>query len=113
MNTYSPNAPSRRQKERDSRRQAILSAAEEVFSELGYHAASLAEIARRADFAVGTIYRYFSDKSDLYGKVILAKMEQVVALFADALETAETAPAGLRAAIHAQFGFHDANRSCF
>ena len=51
---------SRRRVERGARRRKrILAAAEAVFSARGYHEASITEIARGADLAVGTIYLYF------------------------------------------------------
>lgn len=105
--------PPVRRQERDGRRQAILDAAEPTFSEHGFHEACLAEIARRAGFAVGTLYLYFEDKADLYGNVILNKMKQMVARFEEALASAASATACLRAGVHSQFAFHDANRTFF
>lgn len=43
-------------------RERIMAAAETVFGERGYEAASIAEITRRADVAQGTFYLYFPDK---------------------------------------------------
>ena len=50
---------SRRERERLARRQAMLDAACSVFSERGYLAATLDEIAQRAEFGKGTLYNYF------------------------------------------------------
>ncbi len=118
MNNGSPPPPSRRvsalrQKAKDEHRRWIVRAAEEVFSESGYHDASLTMIARRAEIAVGTIYLYFRDKSDLYGCVLLERMKQMVGEFSDALASSEHAGECLRLGIHAQFAFHDANRTFF
>lgn len=104
---------SSRRLEKDGRRQRILAAAERAFSADGYHDASLAAIARQADLAVGTLYLYFADKSDLYGHVILEKMQQIAAHFETALTSSESAATCLRAAVHSQFAFHDANRHFF
>lgn len=104
---------SQRQKARDERRQKILDAAETVFSSHGYHDASLTEIAGRAGYAVGTLYLYFEDKADLYGSLLIDKMKQMVALFEGALTGGESAASCLRAAVHSQFAFHDANRTFF
>lgn len=116
MNTDSPPPAQRsvsavRQKAKDEHRRWILAAAEEVFSESGYHEASLTAIARRAGIAVGTVYLYFRDKADLYGSVQLEKMKQIVGEFEAALTSSESAPECLRSGIHAQFAFHDANRT--
>ena len=69
---------SHRGRERGARRRRILEAAEAVFSAREYHDASITEIAMRAELATGTIYLYFGDKADLYGNVILEKMNDVV-----------------------------------
>jgi TetR/AcrR family fatty acid metabolism transcriptional regulator len=118
VNTDSPSPISRRvsvvrQKARDEHRRWIVNAAEEVFSESGYHDASLTMIARRAEIAVGTIYLYFHDKSDLYGCVLLERMTQMVREFEAALTSSENAQECLRRGIHAHFAFHDANRTFF
>jgi AcrR family transcriptional regulator len=44
------------------RRQAILQAAADLFVQYGYEGASIADIAKRADVAVGSVYRQFPDK---------------------------------------------------
>ena len=102
-----------RERARNEHRRVILAAAESVFSESGYHEASLTEIARRAEIAVGTIYLYFKDKADLYGNLLLEKMKQIVAQFEGALTSEGSAQTCLRAGMHAQFAFHDANRTFF
>ena len=43
----------------------IITAAEKLFSEKGYRQTSVAEIARQADVAEGTVYEYFKNKEDL------------------------------------------------
>jgi TetR/AcrR family transcriptional regulator, repressor of fatR-cypB operon len=50
---------SRRDRERENRRLAIVSAAREVFAEKGYVRATIDEIAHRAEFGKGTLYNYF------------------------------------------------------
>lgn len=52
-------ALSRRERERQMRRQAIIEAAQAVFAEKGYTHATLDEIAHRAEFGKGTLYNYF------------------------------------------------------
>ncbi|HEY5770918.1 MAG TPA: TetR/AcrR family transcriptional regulator [Terrimicrobium sp.] len=102
-----------RGRERGARRRRILDAAEAVFSARGYHGASITDIAARAEFATGTIYLYFSDKADLYGTVILEKMNEVVSRLEAALRSDNSAKACLHAAVHALFAYHDANRPFF
>jgi TetR/AcrR family fatty acid metabolism transcriptional regulator len=47
------------------KKQRILQAAVRAFSEKGYAEVTIAEIARRADVATGTIYEYFKNKEDV------------------------------------------------
>lgn len=47
------------------KRQLILDAATHVFAERGFFAAQVADIARRAGIASGTVYLYFRSKDDL------------------------------------------------
>ena len=102
-----------RGRERGARRRRILDAAEAVFSARGYHGASITDIAERAEFATGTIYLYFSDKADLYGTVILEKMNEVVSRLEAASRSDNSAKACLHAAVHALFAYHDSNRPFF
>ncbi len=81
MNEEALSKLSRKEREYLRRRQEILSAAEEVFSEKGYVSATIDEIAQRSEFAVGTIYRFFEKKADLCSETVLVRirmMEQEV-----------------------------------
>src|SRR5260221_10547151 len=48
-----------------ARRSQILDAATRVFSEKGYHPATIRDVARAAGIADGTIYNYFANKAAL------------------------------------------------
>ncbi len=61
----------RREKERLIHRQQILDTALDLFSEKGYHNVSMHEIAGRAEFAVGTLYKFFKNKEALYKALLL------------------------------------------
>ncbi len=50
---------------RDTRRDAILTAARDLFSRQGYHGTSMPEIARAAGVSVGLIYYVFVGKEDI------------------------------------------------
>jgi AcrR family transcriptional regulator len=63
----------------------ILSAARDVFAEQGYDA-SMEAIATRADVGVGTLYRRFPTKADLFGAVALAARERVRQIAEDVLD---------------------------
>ena len=61
---------SRREKEKLRKRQYILTAALELFSQNGYHRVSMNEIAEKAEFAVGTLYKFFKNKRDIYQSIL-------------------------------------------
>jgi AcrR family transcriptional regulator len=67
---------SRREKEKLSHRQEMLAAALELFSEKGYHNVSMHEIAEKAEFAIGTLYKFFKNKEDLYKALILEQADK-------------------------------------
>lgn len=62
--------PSRKERERETRRREILDAAEAVFVRDGYHGATVEQIAHEAEYSVGAIYNFFKGKDDLYANVI-------------------------------------------
>ncbi len=61
-----------------ARREAILAAALDEFSERGFAATRLDDIARRAGVAKGTIYLYFSDKESLFQELVRAMLAPLV-----------------------------------
>jgi AcrR family transcriptional regulator len=56
--------------QRDSRREAILAIAREVFTQEGYASASMSTIAAKVGGSKGTLYNYFRSKADLFVAVI-------------------------------------------
>jgi len=60
----------RKERERARHRQEILAAAEAVFAQAGYHAATIETIARAADFSVGSLYNVFENKEHLYRELL-------------------------------------------
>jgi len=65
----------RREREKRTQRQEMLTAALDLFSKRGYRNVSMQEIARKAEFAVGTLYKFFRNKEDLYKALILEQFE--------------------------------------
>jgi AcrR family transcriptional regulator len=64
--------PTRREQQRQERRQQILDAALAVFSERGFHAANVSDVAAAAGVSQGTIYWYFDSKEELLTAAILS-----------------------------------------
>jgi AcrR family transcriptional regulator len=72
----------------------MLDTAEQLFSERGYHATGLKEVAERCEFSVGSIYQFFDSKDTLYEEVLMRRgygMREEMARI-----TASDAPAGER-----------------
>ena len=61
-----PRPTSKREANKTANRQAILDAAREVFGEMGYGAASVRDIIRRAGLGSGTFYNYFRSREEIY-----------------------------------------------
>ena len=64
----------------------MLAAALELFSEKGYHNVSMHEIAEKAEFAIGTLYKFFQNKEDLYKALIMEKAKEYHQVFMSLLE---------------------------
>jgi len=54
------------ERRRQHTRDLLLDAAEEVFAEKGFEGASLEEIAQRAGYTRGAIYKHFTSKADMF-----------------------------------------------
>lgn len=79
-------AKSRKKLEEEARCQHILKTAERLFAERGLIDTSVSDIAKAAEFGVGTLYKYFKDKNTLIQTLLDARlgahfdeMEQVLA----------------------------------
>jgi AcrR family transcriptional regulator len=57
---------SRKEKKTEERRKQILAAAIDIFTQKGYTAATMPEIAQSAGLAAGTLYLYFPNKRELF-----------------------------------------------
>jgi AcrR family transcriptional regulator/transposase-like protein len=68
------------QKRGQQRVEKILVAAAEVFSEAGYAAATVQQIADRATTAVGSIYQFFPDKLTIFHALSATHIQQAVTL---------------------------------
>ncbi len=76
--------------------QQILSAAVKVFAEQGFFQSTVAQIAKRAGVADGTIYLYFKNKDDILIQIFKYKTNQVFGLFRQAVDQGRTAEEKLR-----------------
>jgi AcrR family transcriptional regulator len=64
-------SPTRRRRavsdeDKSQRRDQIMAAAKKVFARKGFHATTIADIAKRAGLAYGSVYWYFDSKDELF-----------------------------------------------
>ncbi len=85
------------------KRKRILKSAERIFAKRGFHLARVADIAREAGVAEGTIYIYFDSKEHLILSVFKEKLEEWMESLKKRLETMESAYEKLRAIIETHF----------
>ncbi|MGC8594614.1 MAG: TetR/AcrR family transcriptional regulator [Candidatus Kryptoniota bacterium] len=81
----------RRERERISRRNDIITAARHIFAKRGYQEATLEEIAGTAEFGKGTIYNYFKSKEDLFCAILDETFDDIVELTKRSTEIGLTA----------------------
>ena len=84
----------------------ILDAAEAVFAERGFDAASLGDVADRVGIRPQAIYNHFASKRELYAAVLERLLAPFLALLEDA---ANDASAGRTAALARDIAFHARN----
>lgn len=68
----------RKEREKLLRKNDILNASEKVFAKKGFHKATMNDIAKESQYAVGTIYLYFKNKNDLYFTLMRSKFESMI-----------------------------------
>ncbi len=73
----------------ETRRQAILQAATEVFRESGFERSSMADIRERVGCSKPTLYSYFASKEELFSEVVFEATEHEFQATLQALDPAE------------------------
>ena len=66
---------------REERRKIVVRCAKAVFSQKGYHQASISDIIQRAGIARGTFYLYFQSKRDVFNSILdelVRELERVI-----------------------------------
>lgn len=82
----------RRRATPEERQEDILKAALEVFSECGFAATRLDDVAKRAGVAKGTLYLYFPDKETLFERMLQSVAAPALALLARLAEAENVPP---------------------
>jgi AcrR family transcriptional regulator len=87
------------------RREVIEIAASEVFSEHGYHGASIDAIARRSGVSAPVVYDHFRSKRELHRSLLERHFGELRALWREQLGGDEPAGVRIARAIDAWFGY--------
>jgi AcrR family transcriptional regulator len=92
----------RRAEQGSDKRALILAAALDEFSQNGFAAARLDDVAKRANVAKGTIYLYFKDKDSLFQELLRDQISPVIGMLEALLANGgkDTKPTPLRELAH-------------
>ncbi len=103
--------PTRREREQKRKKKEILSASLSIFAEKGYHGTTMAEISQVSEYPLGTIYKFFPGKEDIYQHLVVGKGielgEKLIRIFED---KSLTPLARLRESLLGNVDFFVANR---
>lgn len=94
----------------DSRREAFLDTAEELFTEFGYENASIERLISRLGVSKGAFYHYFRSKSDLLDAMIDRILARFQTNFAEILESRGPAVEKLQKILNSFFTGSSAHR---
>jgi len=109
------SAPTRRRLTAEERRTGILDAALAVFSQRGYHAASIDDIASEAGVSKALIYEHFASKKELYADLIARNARELNQRVAGALVgvEVESGVGRLATGLEAFFAFVEERRDAW
>jgi AcrR family transcriptional regulator len=109
------NAPPRRRLTAEERRTGILDSALAVFSEGGYHASSIDDIASEAGVSKALIYDHFASKQELYADLIARNARELTQRIGAALVGVEVESGSARLAVglDAFFAFVEERRDAW
>jgi AcrR family transcriptional regulator len=106
-------ALSRKERDRRLRRDDILRAAEHIFAIKGYHKASMNDIAREAQYAVGTVYLYFKDKEILYITIFEQKTQELFSGIKSMVARVAGGREKIKVLIEEQLAYFEKNKDFF
>lgn len=95
----------RKERDRQRRKDDFLDAAEKLYAVRGYFQTSMEDIAQEAEYATGTIYRYFSSKEELYHSLLIRKGHAYFDMIKEILKQTRTPVEKLHAIVHNKVRF--------
>jgi AcrR family transcriptional regulator len=101
--------------DKSKRRGEIMAAAKKVFARNGFHATTIANIAKEAGLAYGSVYWYFDSKDELFHALMSAEGDALRAHIAAALAASGQRPdkrwEPLRVTVQAVLEFFEADKA--
>ena len=94
-------------------RQIIMEAAQELFSLKGFEQTTMADIAKSAEIAAGTIYLYFKSKEELFYALIQEGMRNLLEDLKNAVSTEKQPDHRLQLLVQIPFEFFEKNRDFY
>jgi AcrR family transcriptional regulator len=98
---------------KDERRVQLLQAALEAFTQSGYHAASMDEIAERGGVSKPVLYQHFPSKLDLYLAVLDTHIDSLVFAIQKSIASTKENSDRVRNTVEAYFDFIDSEGEAF
>jgi AcrR family transcriptional regulator len=92
----------RKERERQRRKEEILAAASNLFSAKGFHNVSMQEVAKASEFAVGTLYNFFKSKEVLFDDMARVCAERIIGVLSGIIDGSGSEVERLRAFIRYQ-----------
>ena len=103
----------KREIKRERKREKILEAAAELFSTKHYHEVMMDDVAKLISVAKGTVYNYFTSKEELYFTIMHTRMENLLSLLKQKIESEQSSIDSLRAFVVHLYMFMMKHRKFF
>lgn len=98
---------------RPAAKDRILDAALDVFSDKGFHLATVDEIAERAGVGKGTLYRYFPNKEGLFNELVRLQLEDLEMQAGKVLDGHDDVLTMISKYVRVYFEFFDRNQRLY
>lgn len=104
-------ALTRKQRDERRKRREILAAALAMFAEGGFHNTTMAQISKAAQYPLGTIYKYFPGKKEMYHDLVIERVHELGRILYDIAHKQDVSVTDrLLAALKAQARFYRDNQ---
>lgn len=101
----------RRQRDDLRKKGEILSAALEIFAARGFHSTTMAQISKVSQYPLGTIYKYFPGKKEMYYDLVINRVRELGGILSGIrMDKTLSLSQKLKACLKAQADFYKKNQ---